>query len=237
MGQILNSIRVVKYFAFESSVEDEVMKIRNVELATRVRLAKSQVVSGMTYTATSTFVLFIALYVHSLRGFELDAALIFTCVSLFGILEGPIGELSHHLSRVTNAFVGAKRILNYLKEEEVFKLSNEESNQNIEFKNVSIIYDEQMGNVLSDISFKLNHGESLAIVGEVGAGKTTLLYSLLGEIPLNAGEIIFNHQAKISYLPQEAYIINDTLKNNILFGETFNEEKFQNALYYFLMYH
>ena len=41
----------------------------------------------------------------------------------------------------------------------------------------------------------------------------------LGEIPLSSGEIIFNRQSKISYLPQEAYIINDTLKNNILFCE------------------
>lgn len=231
MGQILNSIRVVKYFAFESSVEDEVMKIRNVELATRIRLAKSQVVSGMTYTATSTFVLFIALYVHSLRGYELDAALIFTCVSLFGILEGPIGELSHHLSRVTNAFVGARRILNYLNEEEVSAPANSFAD-GIEFINVSASYDEQLPNVLSNISFQLKKGESLAIVGEVGAGKSSLLYSILGEIPLKSGAIKFDRRLKISYLPQEAYIINDSLKNNILFGETVPTDKFENALYY-----
>lgn len=231
MGQILNSIRVVKYFAFESSVESEVMKIRNVELETRIRLAKSQVFSGMTYTATSTFVLFIALYVHTLRGYELDAALIFTCVALFGILEGPIGELSHHLSRVTNAFVGARRILNYLKEEVVSENDLTEY-QGIEFKNFSARYDEKQNNVLNDLSFKIGHGESLAIVGEVGAGKTSLLYSILGEIPQTSGEIKFDRRLKISYLPQEAYIINDSLKNNILFGENYDDEKFQNALYY-----
>ena len=107
MTQALNAIRVVKYFAWESSVEKEVMDIRDLELHSRRRLARSEVLSGLGYMAVSTIVLFIALATHAYRGQKIDAALIFTCVSLFGLLEGPFGDLSHLIYRFTNGYVGA----------------------------------------------------------------------------------------------------------------------------------
>jgi ABC-type multidrug transport system fused ATPase/permease subunit len=240
MSQILNAIRIIKFYAWENSIEAEVQAVRNVELETRKRLARSQVLSGVTYTATSTIVLFVALLTHSLRGFELDAALIFTCVSLFGILEGPIGELSHILSRLTNSVVGAKRILKYLSEET--KINNllpseiKAETVSVKINNLSSYYENENNLVIKDLSFELNAGESLAIIGPVGAGKSSLLYALLNEMKSSKGEVQFWDRDKlviplIAYLPQEAYIINDSLKNNVLFGESYNEKSFKNALY------
>lgn len=229
MGQILNSIRVVKYFAFEDSVIDEVMKIRNSELTSRKKLARAQVISGVNYVMTTTIVLFVALFTHSLRGYSLDAALIFTCVSLFGVLEGPLGELSHHLSRMTNAFVGAKRIIKFLNEEEI-KDNNFIESEDIKFENVTFHYPMDRLNGLKDINFEIKKGEKVAIVGEVGAFKSTLLSIILNELPIEKGSISFPLSKKISYLPQEAFIINATLKENIILGESFDEQRFNDAL-------
>ncbi|HRO67265.1 MAG TPA: ABC transporter transmembrane domain-containing protein, partial [Pseudobdellovibrionaceae bacterium] len=85
MGQILNAIRVVKYFAWEKSVFKEVHDVRHRELHARRRMARSESFAGVAYVAVSSVVLFVALGIHVMRGFPLDPALVFTLVALFGL--------------------------------------------------------------------------------------------------------------------------------------------------------
>ncbi|MGZ3784944.1 MAG: ABC transporter transmembrane domain-containing protein [Bdellovibrio sp.] len=240
MTQVLGSIRVVKYFAWEKSVSNEVSEIREKELSSRRQLARAEVLSRVAYLAVSSVVLFVALATHAWRGEKLDAALIFTCISLFGILEGPFGNLSQLLSRCTNAFVGADRILKFLNQEEVpvssFEMANKEKAIGLELINVGLTYPETQQEILKNINVKLKPGSSLAIVGPVGAGKSTLLYSVLGELSLSTGAIQFlglekNERPRIAYVPQEAYIVNDNLLENIKFGESVCEEDISQALH------
>ncbi len=239
MTQVLNAIRVVKYFAWEKSVEKDVMQIRDRELLSRKRLARSEVLSGMAYMAVSTIVLFVALATHAYRGEKLDAALIFTCVSLFSLLEGPFGELSHLLSRLTNGFVGAGRIINFLNQEILREGQTSERREkpiSLELRNVNAHYSSEGPAALKNISFKVNSGESVAIVGGVGSGKSSLLLTILGELELSSGSMTFGDEQstlrpQFAYLPQEAYIVNASLIENILFGETFNGARVKKALH------
>ncbi len=250
MGQILNSIRVVKYYAWEESIEKEVMNIRDQELHARKKLARSEVLSGLAYMSVSTIVLFVALYAHYLRGNDLSASLVFTCVSLFGLLEGPFGDMSHLISRMTNGYVGARRILAFLKEETLSREIEQEvvvgnevnharNSLRIEIENAKFSYGLDK-NILNEFSLSIPEGSSLAVVGAVGCGKSTFLLGLLGELPNGTGEIHFvdekNEKKKvanprIAYLPQEAYIVNSTLKENLLFGENSSEREIEKALY------
>lgn len=250
MGQILNSIRVVKYYAWEESIEKEVMNIRDQELHARKRLARSEVLSGLAYMSVSTIVLFVALYSHHLSGHELTASLVFTCVSLFGLLEGPFGDMSHLISRMTTGFVGARRILAFLNEDTLPGAIEPEIKKNhldkalnetlgIEIKSAKFLYN-QDNTILDEFTLSIKEGSSLAVVGAVGAGKSTFLLGLLGELPKSTGDIYFvdhenkrfsAHEPRIAYLPQEAYIVNSTLEENLLFGEKTNEQLVQKALY------
>jgi len=237
MTQAMNAIRVVKYFAWEKSIEKEVMDIRDQELASRKKLARSEVLSGLGYMTVSTIVLFIALATHALRGQKIDAALIFTCVSLFGLIEGPFGDLSHLISRCTNGYVGAGRLIKFLKQETLqdskvdAEVERTES-AGVEFSHVSAYYEDSQLPVLQNISFELKNGESLAIVGPVGSGKSSLLYTILGETKIKEGKVQFSggRRPLMSYLPQEAYIINSTLLENIVFGESVTEDDIQQAI-------
>ena len=239
MTQVLNAIRVVKYFAWERSVEKDVMQIRDRELMSRKRLARSEVLSGMAYMAVSTVVLFVALATHAYRGEKLDAALIFTCVSLFSLLEGPFGELSHLLSRMTNGYVGAGRIINFLNQEtlpNVQTQQNVESAVGLELNGVNAHYSLESSPVLKNISVAIRPGESVAIVGGVGSGKSSLLLTILGELKISSGSVTFGNdhspiRPQFAYLPQEAYIVNASLLENILFGETFNGGRVKKALH------
>jgi ABC-type multidrug transport system fused ATPase/permease subunit len=242
MNQTLNAIRVVKYFAWEKSIESEVTTVREQELQSRRRLASAEVVASLGYMAVSTMVLFAALAAHAWRGKPLDAALIFTCVSLFALLEGPFGDLSRLISRATAAFVGAGRILEFLKQETLApELAASESLRSpcgVRVENLTAIHSKADAPVLKSVSFAVNAGGSVAVVGPVGSGKSSLLYALLGELAASSGAIYFENalglpvtQPRRSYVPQDAFIINNTLLENLQFGETVTKEELRRAIH------
>ncbi|MBS1971145.1 MAG: ATP-binding cassette domain-containing protein [Bdellovibrionales bacterium] len=238
--QALNAIRVVKYFAWEKSVSKEVTEIREKELHSRRRLARAEVIASLGYLAVSTFVLFVALATHVLRGQTLDAALIFTCISLFGLLEGPFGELSRLISRATAAKVGATRILNFLKQEEVpnwqKQLDTTGASVGVEMHDLTLVYPGTERAVLRHLNLNVPAGSSVAIVGPVGSGKSSILNTLLGEMQLASGGFKFTGlpesvSPRVAYVPQEAYIVNTTLLENLQFGENVTKEELRRALH------
>jgi ABC-type multidrug transport system fused ATPase/permease subunit len=240
MTQALNAIRVVKYFAWEKSVIREVTEVREKELQSRRRLARAEVISSLGYLGVSTIVLFVALAVHAWRGQELNAALIFTCISLFGLIEGPFGDLSRLISRFTTAQVGAARITSFLQQEEVPVSLQPQifaGPASVQLENVSARYNQQETDILKNISLRLQAGESLAVVGPVGSGKSSLLQVLLGEIAPSQGSVSYlsqdgqSGQPHRAFVPQEAYIVNSSLLENLKFGSPASVEDIQRALY------
>ncbi len=109
-------------------------------------------------------------------------------------------------------------------------------NGSIQFENVSFRYSENLPYVFENLSFKINHGETVAFIGSTGVGKTTLInliprmYDITGgrilidgndikKIPL---EILRRH---IGMVPQENFLFSDTLANNIIYGVESNDEE------------
>ena len=239
MTQILSAIRVVKYFVWEKSVYDEVQAVREKELVARKKMAQTEVMCGAAFTSVSSIVLFVALGLHACWGQILDAALIFTCVSLFGLLEGPLGRMSNLLSRMTNSFVGSRRLVEYLRQTErtegIHYPDLVSEAVGVEVRNLSISYKNQVS-ILKNINFKLMAGESLAIVGPVGCGKTSLLLALLGELDPVTGSVELINQKSLrvgtrqAFCTQEAYIINGSLRENLSFGENVSDADIERAL-------
>jgi ATP-binding cassette, subfamily B, bacterial PglK len=101
----------------------------------------------------------------------------------------------------------------------------------IEVNNLNFKYNEKV-NILNDISFKINKGEKIGIVGSSGSGKSTLINLILGLLNADKGiisldgENIFNNINSwydlLGYVPQDVYLLDDTIKNNIALGENEN---------------
>src|SRR3989344_2660940 len=232
MTQVMNAIRVVKYFVWEKSVLDEVGDVRRQELDFRYRLARSEILWGLIYTSITSIVLFAALLTHVLRGQSIDIALIFTCISIFSIMEDHFGSLSKFMSRLINVAVSSDRIIKFLKSEQVpqhSKYFNLQSNL-IEIAQASFSYPDQR-NLLTNLSLNIKQGQSLAIVGPVGSGKTTILQLLLSEESLRTGEIRFQQPLQQAYVPQDAFIVNSSLRENILFGKANDDQKIKDILH------
>ncbi|WP_326981111.1 ABC transporter ATP-binding protein [Chryseobacterium sp. MYb264] len=99
----------------------------------------------------------------------------------------------------------------------------------IEFRNVSYVYPNTGIRALHNLSFKINAGESLAIMGKTGSGKSTLALLLCRLIDPTEGEILIdgknlkehnleNYRNFIGYIPQESYLFSDSIENNIGFA-------------------
>ncbi|MDZ4082020.1 MAG: ATP-binding cassette domain-containing protein [Bdellovibrionales bacterium] len=216
MSQILTAIRLVKHFSWEKSVSEEVGKVREAELHSRERLARAELLVTLIYVAVGTFVLFAVLAVHSLRGASFDAALIFTCVSLFGLLEDPFAQISRVISTMITAKVGGERIAGFLRLPVV-----DEASLRVE---AAIGGEHQLADQVA-VHYRNLHvppGTSLAVVGGVGSGKSTFLHVLMGEMSgfYQGLEIrgVPRNRLRIGFVSQEAFILNGTLLENLTFG-------------------
>ena len=156
------------------------------------------------------------------------------------MLTWPVAAVGWVTSLVQQAEASQKRINEFLKEEPQIKNKVESSSNiegNIEFKNVSFTYPDTNIQALKDVSFSITKGKSLAILGKTGSGKSTIL-DLIGRLyDIESGSITIDNTAIdmlnlndlrniIGYVPQDAFLFSDTIKNNIMFGnENATEEE------------
>ncbi|WP_298236947.1 ABC transporter ATP-binding protein [uncultured Algibacter sp.] len=149
------------------------------------------------------------------------------------MLTWPVATVGWVTSIVQQAEASQKRINEFLKIEPEIKNHSEASteiNGDLVFKNVSFTYDDTNIQALKDVSFSIKEGETLAILGKTGAGKSTIL-DLIGRLyDIDSGSIIINNLSlakhnltnlrdNIGYVPQDAFLFSDTIKNNIKFGK------------------
>ncbi len=150
------------------------------------------------------------------------------------MLTWPVAIVGWVTSIVQQAEASQKRINEFLKQEPQIKNHQEKSVEiqgNIEFKNVTFTYEDTNITALKNISFKVNRGETLAIIGKTGSGKSTIL-ELIGRLyDVDQGTIfvdgeniqnhnLYNLRDSIGYVPQDAFLFSDSIRNNIMFGNT-----------------
>ena len=161
------------------------------------------------------------------------------------MLTWPVATVGWVTSIVQQAEASQKRINEFLKLEPEIKNTVETHTKikgAIKFNNVSFIYDDTNIQALKDVSFDVNEGETLAILGKTGSGKSTIL-DLIGRLyDIDNGAILINNtpiknhnltdlRNSIGYVPQDAFLFSDSIKNNIKFGkpEATDEEVFEAA--------
>lgn len=149
------------------------------------------------------------------------------------MLVWPVASLGWISSMVQEAEASQKRINEFLKE--VPDIQNKEENPteisgNIEFRNVSFTYDDTNIQALKDVSFTVNKGETLAILGKTGSGKSTILALISRLYDIEKGELFIDEKPidkvnlnslrnSVAVVPQDAFLFSDTIKNNIKFGK------------------
>ncbi|XP_022599128.1 canalicular multispecific organic anion transporter 2 isoform X2 [Seriola dumerili] len=234
MNEILNGIKVLKLYAWETSFKEKVLAIRQKELNVLRKTAYLGALSTMAWTSAPFLVALttFAVYVTVDENNVLDAEKAFVSLSLFNILRFPLNMLPQVISSMVQTSVSLKRIQNFLSHDELDPDSVDRKNTATDFSvtvvNGKFSWAREDPPVLHSINVMVPQGSLLAVVGHVGCGKSSLISALLGEMEKLEGEVSI--RGSMAYVPQQAWIQNATLRDNILFGKPYNEQKYRCVL-------
>ena len=176
----------------------------------------------------------ITVYVGALEVFEgtLTIGNIAEFLIYVYLLTWPVTALGWITSIVQRASASQKRLNEFL-EEKTNIISKENKKIDLkgklEFQNVSFNYPDTKLVGMDNISFKINPGESIGIIGSTGSGKSTIANSILRLFDIESGKILVDDvniknldisffRKQIGYIPQDVFLFSDTIQNNILFG-------------------
>lgn len=156
-------------------------------------------------------------------------------VIFLGMLIWPMIAFGWILNIIQQASASMKRLIKILHEE--LEIQDSKATRTIinsikgriEFKNVSFRYKNDLPDVLENISFSIEPGETIAIIGKTGSGKTTLLNLIPRLFDATNGDVLIDGykikeiplkilRQNVGLVPQETFLFSDTLKNNILYG-------------------
>jgi len=171
---------------------------------------------------------------------------IITVIMYVNMLTWPFASVGWVTSIIQRASASQQRINEFLLITSSIKNPTIEENTPLEqlsFENVSFRYPGSDEDVLKNISFTIDKGETLGIIGRTGSGKTTLTHLLLRQLDPTHGEVTYNNQdlrkinleqyrKQSSVVPQDVFLFSDSIRNNIAFGsndETYTPERIEAA--------
>jgi ATP-binding cassette subfamily B multidrug efflux pump len=244
--EAFSGIRVLKSFNREEeslrkfSLESDIYKKQSLKL-TKVQSLFFPLILGLI--GLSTILTIYAGSTEVIRG-NLTFGHIAEFIIYVNLLTWPVTSLGWTSSLVQRAEASQKRINEFLKtQNNIVSEKNivREIQGKIEFKNVGFTYPDTGIKALQNISFTINPGESLAIIGTTGSGKSTISSLIARMYDTREGEILIDDipiehynlnslRTQLGYVPQDVFLFSDTLYNNIAFGLTdTHEEKVMEA--------
>ncbi|KAK7093989.1 hypothetical protein V1264_007667 [Littorina saxatilis] len=233
MNELINGIKVLKLYAWETSFKDKVLALRKKEIDVLTKVAHQNAFSIFIWTCAPYLVTLatFATYVLSDPEARLDAKKAFVTLSLFNILQFPIAFVPEMISFTAQASVSIKRIEQFLKLGEIdpnIVTRTSISDSAVRIERGLFTWDVKGRSTLHSINLDISDGELVAVVGSVGSGKSSLLSAILGEMERRQGTA--SVKGSVAYVPQQAWIQNDSVQNNILFGQQSEDKRYQKVL-------
>lgn len=241
----VKGIRVIRAYSLLDKVRNSfVEKLRSYSKSNEKYMKKTLIYQPLnTISAAISYVLAVACGFYFINsGMMTIGELISVCV-VIGMLQWPYIAISELVIIIIEIHQATKRVLEISDRKP--EVNNDlaeydfEFNDSIEFKNFNFLYDDK--NVLENINFKINKGETIGIVGKTGSGKTTLIKQLLRLYPVEKGSLLLDNRGiekyydysireKMGYAPQEYQLFSKTIKDNILFYRENLENTLEQAL-------
>ncbi|CAE7681537.1 ABCC2, partial [Symbiodinium necroappetens] len=248
LREVLKGIRIVKCYAWESAMEEQIKRIRGRELS----------MLGVYFRLCSHFVVLFNLFPRVLTAAGLwgflhlygsnDLASIFACLQILASLRAESSTLSGGIQRLITVRISAIRVENYLKQEEAPVLpgvsvpkwvdiwprtkSDGGPQPSFKIRGSYLFCREKPSEVaLHDLNLEVKKGEMVALVGGVGSGKSLLLEAALGELhPASEEKAFLSRPHVCGYSAQVPHIAEGTVRDNVVFGQEFNEERYRQAV-------
>jgi ATP-binding cassette subfamily B protein len=234
--EIFSGIRVIKAYSLENQHQNNMVALANESKSKSLDLARVQSLFGPLMLALIGISNLVVIYFGGLMYMEGTIKSIGTIAEFIlyvNMLTWPVASLGWVSSMVQEAEASQKRLNEFLKIEPEIKNTNPNHSTiegSIAFNNVSFTYEDTNIKAIQNISFSVQKGQTLAILGKTGSGKSTIL-SLIsrlydvtdGQIQIDDVEIsqlnLYDLRNSIGIVPQDAFLFSDSIKNNIKFGK------------------
>ena len=235
--EIFSGIRVIKAYAIETKKQEEFIDLTQQSKTKAMDLAKVNSLFGplmiLLIGLSNLVVVFVggSMYINGDPEIA-SIGVIAQFILYINMLTWPVASLGWVSSLVQEAEASQKRINEFLKEEPEIKNTTTEHTKidgTIAFENVSFTYEDTNIQALNNISFSIEKGKTLAILGKTGSGKSTILTLISRLYDTTSGHILMDNKSikevnlydlrnQISVVPQDAFLFSDSIKNNIKFG-------------------
>ncbi|KAJ0120991.1 hypothetical protein J7T55_015731 [Diaporthe amygdali] len=240
--EILQSIRFVKFFGWETSFLQRVQAIRKREIRSiQILLAIRDAIQALAM-AIPVFASMLSFITYALTSHTLNPAPIFSSLALFNGLRLPLNMFPMVVGNTIDGFASIKRIQEFLLAEEALEDADQDLNNEhaVVVKEATFTWEKTQTQGtdegtrtpdsvtlaepfnLPNLTLTAGRSELIGVIGSVGSGKTSLLAALAGDMRKISGSVTFG--ASRAFCPQYAWIQNATVRDNITFGKAFDRE-------------
>jgi ATP-binding cassette subfamily B multidrug efflux pump len=236
--EVFSGIRVIKAYSLENQNQEIITNLANESKVKSMSLAKVQSLFGPLMVTLIGVSNLVVIYFGGLMYINHDPeiqniGIIAEFILYVNMLTWPVASIGWVSSLVQEAEASQKRINEFLKTQPEIQNKNTEKSTiqgSITFDKVSFTYEDTNIRALNNISFSINKGETLAILGKTGSGKSSILSLITRMYDIKEGAItvdgipidqvnLFDLRESIGIVPQDAFLFSDTIKNNIKFGK------------------
>ncbi len=253
VNEALQGIRQIKFSALEPEWEKKVGEVRERELGAVWSVFMNDTMLIACWVTSPILLSAISLAVFAYLTGSLLPSVAFVSLGIFKALEMTLSVVPELTTDLLDAWVSIKRIETYLNSPEVEKISKD--SDEVSFDNASIAWpvdeetDEAERFVLRNVNVTFPKGELSVISGKTGTGKTLMLAAILGEVDVLGGTLYVprapplseRHDSKankgnwiipdaIAYVAQIPWIENASIRDNILFGLPYDEERYNQTV-------
>ncbi|HLS29397.1 MAG TPA: ABC transporter ATP-binding protein [Flavobacteriaceae bacterium] len=230
-----SGISVIKSYGIQPQTNEDFSTLANASKDKQIDLAKVQAflipMIALLIGGSNVLVIFIGGR-QLINGQIESVGTIVEFLLYVNMLTWPVTSVGWITTLIQQAEASQKRINEFLDvSPEIFNKTQERHDiiGEIEFKNVTFTYDDTNITALKNVSFTINPGETLAILGKTGSGKSTIL-ELIGRLyDIDEGELLIDNipidqinlndlRSSLGYVPQDSFLFSESIKNNIKFG-------------------
>lgn len=233
LNESISGMQIIQQFRQENRFMKEFEETNEEYLATRYAMIKmNSLLLGPIISLLYTFALAVVLTAFGFKALEspVEVGLIFAFTTYVQTFFNPMTQMMDFLSTFTDGIVAGSRVLRIIDETEYTPQQKEGANAEIlqgkiEFRHVTFSYDGKV-NVLENISFVANPGETIALVGHTGSGKSSIINVLMRFYEFGEGQILIDDQdirefsleelrQKMGLVLQDAFMFYGNIADNI----------------------
>ncbi|EPY51936.1 glutathione S-conjugate-exporting ATPase Abc4 [Schizosaccharomyces cryophilus OY26] len=236
MSELLQSIRITKFFGWERPMLERVRHKRQHELNRTWKLLLMEILIQVLVESLPFFSMFVTFVIFTtVMGQKITPSIAFTSISLFSLVRNQFAWIAYLLRQLVQIFVSIGRVSNFLNDPNEVDptVYTDSESEDIGFDNATFTWpcNPVEGDFrLRDLNFKFPKNQLSIVVGPTGSGKSSLISALLGELSLSSGSYSLPRSKGVSYVPQVAWLRNATIKDNILFNAPFDEARYREVL-------